>query len=151
MEWIKSSWQLSETSHNQSTSQSSQFSHYILHSFPEAVTAPSCPEVSAEHLICSRSLAALRVCSRADWRWVSVSEESALVGRWSLGGAGRASEAEGQSAAGAAVVVSILVRWNEREETRWETPKHQTWYTVKVWWNSTYSWEWVSLLVCQED
>ena len=47
-----------------------------------------------------------------------MSEESALVGRWSLGGARRTSEAEGQSAAGAAVVVSILVRWKEREEVR---------------------------------
>lgn len=46
-----------------------------------------------------------------------MSEEFALVGGLSLGGARWASEAEGQGAAGAAVVVSLLVRETEETET----------------------------------
>ena len=43
-----------------------------------------------------------------------MSEEFALVGRLSLAGARWASEAEGQGAAGAAVVVSLLVRERDK-------------------------------------
>lgn len=60
------------------------------------------------------------VCSRTRGRRVSEPVEFALAWRLSLGGAIWASKAEGQGAAGAVVVVSILVRGREGRALRWD-------------------------------
>lgn len=66
-----------------------------------------------------------------------MSLEFALVWRLSLGGARWAREAEGQGAAGAAVVVSILVReWEETEE-RDETERVGE--TIEMLYNTDFS------------
>lgn len=117
------------------------FEDYILNSFPRRSDRSQLSRsVSNSCRFSARSLT-VGVCSGARWRRVSVSVEFALVWRLSLGGARWAGEAEGQSAAGAAVVVSLLVS-REREERglRWDRNTYKEsvmlYCTISLCWRS---------------